>query len=109
MKRSNKRWLPLLVFVLLGNAISFAAAAEHADAKALSIAQQAQRLVELKSDTALRTSAEFAERNQLLDDAIALQAQVEGGISKLSSAPQQQLTQAIDRAVTQFFHRSGWL
>ncbi len=97
MKRSNKRWLYLLMFVLLGNAMNLAAAADRVDAKALSIAQQTQVLVKLKGDSALRTAAEFTERNQLLDAATALQAQVEAGQAELSSAPQQQLTQATDR------------
>ena len=97
MKQHYGRWFALFVLVLLSTAMNLAAAADRVDAKALSIAQQAQVLVKLKGDSALRTAAEFTERNELLDAATALQAQLEAGQAELSSAPQQQLAQAIDR------------
>ena len=82
MKQFYGRWFALFVLVLLSNAMNLAAAADRVDAKALSIAQQAQVLVKQKGDSALRTAAEFTERNQLLDAATALQAQVEAGDRK---------------------------
>ncbi len=96
MKQLYGRWFAFLVLVLLSNAASLAIAAELVDAKALSLAHQAQVLVKSKAGSPVRTTLEFNERNQLLDAVTALQAKVEAGVYTLSSAPQQQLAQAID-------------
>ena len=95
MKQLYGRWYAMAL-VLLCFAINQSSAAELVDAKALSLAHQAQVLVQRKANTAVRTEPEFTERNQLLAASTALQAKVEVGEYTLSSAPQQQLAQAID-------------
>jgi hypothetical protein len=94
---------PMKRFSLLASALTVllacacvSATAVNEDARALSIARQAQSLAAAKANGAMRTATEFKQRNRLLDAAAALEAKVEAGQGDLSALSRARMTQAID-------------
>jgi hypothetical protein len=95
--KTGMRWTALFALFLLASFSALALpTAKNADASAFALSAKAQALLARKDTDALRSSSEFATRNDVLDAASALLAQLDSGTLTLSARPRQQLLQSIE-------------
>lgn len=94
MIRSTLQAATLFALVVFS---TFAAAADSADGRAISLAGQAQALLERQDSGAIRTADQRKLRHAIVDAAAALQVEIESGRVRVSNGPQLQLLRRVDQ------------